>query len=139
MLFPVRVGVLVAVLTLITCSNLEAGQSCPPVQQRTKEIIQMNGATSPSGEKHPGEILYQDQMDGREWTEKAADVPQSVAWAKLNDVWHPVLRVQMTGIDSMRRITRFGKDGEFLDTTVTAPPPPPPQATPTPIPVPKEN
>ena len=81
----------------------------------------MSGITSPSGDKHCGEILFEDRIDGRKWTEQATEVPQSIAWVDINGVWQPVVRIEMTGTVQQRRISKFAKDGTWLETTVQAP------------------
>lgn len=99
----------------------------------------MSGAVSPAGDKHPGEIVYEDSVDHRKWTERAAEVPQTIAWVKSGEVWKPVVRIELKGSGEAREITTFGPNGEFLETTMMAPPPPPPapsEPTPTPTPTP---
>jgi len=98
----------------------------------------MSGATSPTGQTHPGEIVHDDKVDGRTWTRKAADVPPTIAWVQLDEIWVPVVRIEITGTAEARRFTKFGPDGQMLETTIQAPPPQRPAAPtePTPIPVP---
>ena len=86
-----------------------------------------NGATSPAGDKHPGEIQFVDQVDGREWTVKAAEVPQAIAWKQVDDVWHPVVQIESTGSPQWREIKSFGQHGEFLGVTMQSAPPGPPR------------
>jgi hypothetical protein len=83
----------------------------------------MDEAISPSGDKHPGEILHEDQVDGRIWTRKATDVPQVIAWVQLEGVWQPVVRIVITGTAEKRRITKFGENDLFLESTIQSPPP----------------
>ena len=95
----------------------------------------MNGATSPTGQPHPGEIVHDDRVDGRTWTRRADEVPQTIAWVRVADVWEPVLRIEITGTAEQRCITKFGVDGKMLETTIQAPPP---RATPAPpVPTPR--
>jgi hypothetical protein len=77
------------------------------------------GATSPSGERHPGEILYQDRVEHRTFTRKAADVPTAVAWVEVGDEqWKPVVRIEITaGQGDECHIAKFGPGHELLDTT----------------------
>jgi hypothetical protein len=98
----------------------------------------MSGATSPSGQKHPGEIVHDDKIDGRTWTRNAADVPPTIAWVQVDETWVAVVRIEITGTADARRFTKFGPDGQMLETTIQAPPPqrPTPTPEPTPIPVP---
>jgi hypothetical protein len=83
----------------------------------------MDGAISPSGDKHPGEILHEDRIDGRTWTRKAADVPQVIAWVQFEGVWLPVVHIVITGTVEKRRITKFGENDIFLESTIQSPPP----------------
>ncbi|MBN3927448.1 hypothetical protein [Nostoc sp. NMS4] len=80
----------------------------------------MSSVTSPSGEQHPGEILFEDKVDGQNWTEQAADVPESIAWVDINGVWQPVVRIEITGTVQKRRISKFAADGTWLESTVQA-------------------
>jgi hypothetical protein len=82
-----------------------------------------NGATSPSGDGHPGKIRFADHVDGREWTRQAAEVPQAIAWKDVGGVWHAVIQIEITGSSQRREIRSFGQHGEFLATTVQSPPP----------------
>ena len=83
----------------------------------------MSDATSPSGDNHPGEILFEDKIEGRQWSKQAAEVPQTIAWVNVNGVWQPVTRIEITGTVQQRRISKFGKDGTLLESTIQAPPP----------------
>jgi hypothetical protein len=83
-----------------------------------REEAQMSGAVSPDGDKHPGEIVHDDKVDGRVWTRKAAEVPVSIAWVKVDGKWKAVTRIEITGSAERREMTKFGAKGEFLETTV---------------------
>lgn len=91
----------------------------------------MNGETSPAGDRHPGEIAFEDLVVPRKWTRKATEVPQSVAWVQVGEEWRPVLRIVSSGTLDHRRIDKLDAEGTLLETTVQAPPPPvaPPPAT----------
>jgi len=56
-----------------------------------------NGAHSPTGEAHPGQIVHDDKVDGRTWTAAAADVPKTIAWVDVNGTWKAVVRIEITG------------------------------------------
>ena len=92
----------------------------------------MSGATSPAGDRHPGEIAYEDMIESRKWTRDAAEVPQTVAWVRDGESWAPVMRIVSSGVPGRRRIDKFGADGALLESTVQAPPPNRPSAPPTP-------
>lgn len=77
-----------------------------------------NGVVSPDGQRHPGTIHYVNQREGREWDESSADSPQSIAWAWVNDAWEPVLRIVLAGDAGRAEITKFGREGKFLETTM---------------------
>ena len=115
-------GILVMVWVVTACSAMNVGQS-PRAQVRTQEVIEMSDATSPSGDNHPGEILFEDKIEGRQWSKQAAEVPQTIAWVNVNGVWQPVTRIEITGTVQQRRISKFGKDGTLLESTIQAPPP----------------
>lgn len=86
----------------------------------------MNGAHSPTGDVHPGVIEHSDATTGRIWQRKAAEVPQTIAWGQIDGRWIPVVRVKAAGNPGQRRISRFGPDGQLIDSTVQAPPRPRP-------------
>ena len=99
------------------------------------------GAASPAGDRHPGEIVHDDKIDGRTWTKAASEVPVTIAWVEVNKVWEPVVRIEITGTAEQRRITKFGKDGKMLETTIQQPRPATgnrPAPTPTPKPTPSK-
>jgi hypothetical protein len=106
-----------------------------------QESQPMNGVTSPSGDKHPGEILHEDKTEGRTWTKKAAEVPQTIAWVEVGGAWKAVVKIEITGTRERRCITKFGAGGEMLETTIapSSPPPPPRAETPVPVPVPSDK
>lgn len=99
----------------------------------------MSAAQSPSGEPHPGEIVNVDHIDGRTWTSQASEVPQTIGWVQVGDVWEAVVRIEITGAPGQRRITKLGRDGKMLESTVQAPPPRRPPPTPVPVPTPTEE
>ncbi|MDE2291830.1 MAG: hypothetical protein KGL53_07085 [Elusimicrobia bacterium] len=83
----------------------------------------VSGAVSPAGDRHPGAILQEDRVAGRTWTDKAEDVPQSIAWVQAGGKWVPVVRIVVTGAGDRREITRYGPKGETLARTVMTRPP----------------
>jgi hypothetical protein len=98
----------------------------PNTKPQMQENSMDNGAHSPTGEAHPGRIVHDDKVDGRTWTVAAADVPKSIAWVDVNGTWKAVVRIEITGTPDQRRITKFGTDGQMLETTIQAPAPRPP-------------
>jgi hypothetical protein len=96
-----------------------------PARSATREEAPMSGATSPTGEPHPGEIVNVDKVEGRTWTRKASEVPASVAWVKVGDQWKAVVRIEITGAGDRREVTKLGADGELLETTMATLGPPP--------------
>jgi hypothetical protein len=100
-------------------------QNIPITQKNIEEANQMTGKTSPSSAIHPGQISFEDRVDNRQWTKQADEVPQGIAWVNVEGVWKPVIRIEITGTVEQRRITKYGQDGEFLETTIQSPLPQP--------------
>ncbi len=122
------------IVCLFSANAYSCVENPPLIQQNVKEENAMTtGATSPSGAIHPGQILFEDRVDNRQWTKQAAEVPQTIAWVNVEGVWHPVIRIEITGTIDQRRITKYGQNNEFLETTIQSPPP---QAEPEPEPIP---
>lgn len=88
---------------------------------RAKEMS-MKQALSPEGDTHPGNIVVEDRVTGQTRTEKASDVPPGFAWVRVGDRWEPVVRIVITGTPNRRCITKYGRDGKVLETTIQAPP-----------------
>jgi hypothetical protein len=104
-----------------------------------REEASMTGAVSPTGDKHPGQIVYEDRVEHRTWTKTAAEVPTTIAWVKVDEHWKAVVRIEIDGAGDQREITKFGANHEFLETTTArmgAPPPTPSEPEPTPVPTP---
>ena len=89
-----------------------------PTSMTNQENTMSGGAVSPSGDRHPGEIVHEDKIDGRTWTKAAHEVPVTIAWVKVSEVWEPVLRIEITGVAEQRRFTKFGAGGKMLETTI---------------------
>jgi hypothetical protein len=74
----------------------------------------MAGALSPSGDVHPGEIRFDDQVENRVY-----------AWVKREAAWVPVVKIVITGAGQIREMTTYGPHDQFLNrTTATLGPPP---------------
>ena len=115
-----------------------ANLACGPTAEVAHTETPMTETTSqPNEPKHPGEIVHDDKVDGRTWTVKASEVPETIAWVDVNGVREPVVRIEITGTREQRRITKFGRDGQMLETTIQAPPHRPPPSSPTPTPTPE--
>ena len=100
----------------------------------------MDGATSPSGERHPGKIVFEDAIEGTKTTEAASSVPRESAWVRDEQgEWQPVVRVRLTGAGSFREITKYGAGDKFLEVTSSAPPPSAAEAQQTPLPTPSAD
>lgn len=143
-----RIAATACALALAGCHGASPTTAAPPADQSTprEEHTMENGARSPAGDVHPGEIVHDDKIEGKTWTRAAAEVPTSIAWVNVAGAWKPVVRIEITGTVDRRRITKFGADGQMLESTIQAPPPssgrPPaaaPTPTPTPIPTPKSS
>jgi len=78
----------------------------------------MTNANRSSSPSHPGEILFDDLVDNRKWVEQADEVPETIAWVNLDGKTYPVVRIEITGTPEQRRITKFGEDGQMLETTL---------------------
>lgn len=108
-------------------------------RETAREEQPMTGAVSPAGDKHPGQIVYDDRVEHRTWTENAAEVPPTMAWVKVGGQWKPVVRIEINGAGDTREMTSFGPGHEFLETTTAhlpGSPPSQPAATPVPVPTP---
>ncbi len=66
----------------------------------------------------------------------SVDGPQSFAWVHTGDRWVPVVRIEATGTPDYRRFTKYGPNGEFLETVSPPRPPTPSEPVPVPVPVP---
>lgn len=126
-----RLGGFALAATLGGC-GMAPGTPNPP---NPKEVP-MSESRSPSGDIHPGEITFDDQTTGKKWTESAADKPETLVWVDVGDSWEAVTLIVITGEPGHRRITKFGKDGEMLETTIQGPPPPAPAPVEDDLPVP---
>jgi hypothetical protein len=78
------------------------------------------------GSSRPCSITYIDRVENRTWTERAADVPTTIAWVKVRDHWKAVVQIEINGTADHREITRFGENHEFLETTTATMGPPTP-------------
>jgi hypothetical protein len=104
-------------------STSKPAGSSKPASTSTEEAP-ASGATSPAGDKHPGKILYEDLVEKRTWTRSAEEVPPSIAWVKDVKGWRPVVKIRITGAGNRREITKYGRDGMFLEVTSTQVGPP---------------
>ncbi len=85
----------------------------------------MAEALSPAGDQHPGEIVYDNKVENRTYSQRAADVPVGIAWVRLEARWVPVVKIVITGAGQVREMTSYGPDDQFLSrTTGTIGPPP---------------
>jgi hypothetical protein len=131
----VNLGPALALAVAAGCSGPRPTPLDPPA---AKEAA-MSGSHSPAGDSHPGQIVYDDHVEHRTWTEAASAVPASMAWVKVGDHWRPVVRIEIDGTGDLREMTAFGPDREFLEHTTAHLGPPPsapaePEPTPTPTP-----
>lgn len=117
-----------------SCGSGTAGQAAPSAPER-KEAA-MSSSVSPAGDRHPGQITYVDHVEHRTWTERAAEVPTTMAWVKVDDHWKAVVQIEIQGAANRREITKFGANHEFLETTTATMGPPPTPSDPDPVPVP---
>lgn len=128
------------ILACVAVSQYPSLSGSPITEASSSEISDMTGITSPSGTPHPGQILFEDQIEQRQWTKSADEVPETMAWVDVEGIWYAVTRIEITGTVEQRRMTKYGQDGEFLETTIQAPPPRPStpvEPIPEPIPEPK--
>ena len=114
-----RIAILAAALVFSSCRDGRDAEPVPPQNPAT------SGAVSPAGDKHPGEIVHDDKVDGRVWARRAAEVPVGIAWVELDGKWTPVVRIEITGSRERRTMTAYGIGGLVLQRTVQAPSPAP--------------
>lgn len=131
-----RASLFVGALLLLASFVSVAGARADAAPAAPQEGAVVNGSVSPDGHPHPGTIRHVDRIRDKEWTEPAADVPQSIAWVQVGASWRAVVRIEVAGDDARRCITRFGEDGAMLDTTYQIAQPPPRRPDPGPVPVP---
>lgn len=115
----------VAALALVgVTQEVGAERAAPPVAAKHMPFVPgsaASGASSPSGEKHPGEIAYDDKIEGRKYSRQAADVLRAMAWVQVGDKWKAVVRIELSGSPERRTTTKIGADGTVLETTVQTP------------------
>jgi len=80
----------------------------------------VTGAVSPTGERHPGQIEYDDRVEERTWTQAASEVPTGIAWVEVGDAWKPVVRIEIRGAGDAREIAKFGPDHALLEVTTAS-------------------
>ena len=127
------------------CSGTDAKPTAAPDHKDTAgkdahKDTAMNSSVSPAGDHHPGQITYIDHVENRTWTQKADEVPTTIAWVKVDDHWKAVVQIEINGAADRREITKYGASHVFLETTTATMGPPPapsqPQPVPTPMPTP---
>jgi hypothetical protein len=126
-------------LTSAACGRGTAPHATPRdnTERAEQEGAPMTGAVSPAGDKHPGQIVYDDHVEHRTWTREASEVSAAMAWVKVDDRWKPVVRIEIDGQGERREMTSFGPNREFLEhTTARLSPPGPAASEPTPVPTP---
>jgi hypothetical protein len=79
------------------------------------------GAVSPDGHRHPGQIVFVDRIEQTVERRYASDVPQSTAWVQLGGAWVPVEKIEITGTKKLREFISYGPDDRFLMATIRAP------------------
>ncbi len=84
----------------------------------------MAEAQSPAGNKHPGEIVFEDKVENTTHTKRATEVPVSIAWVQLDATWVPVVKIVITGSGQVREMTKYGPNDRFLTTTTATLGPP---------------
>lgn len=106
-----------SLVLLIPALSACSGQGTD-VQPESNREFGATGASSPDGQRHPGQISHNDQVAGRTWTDPAADAPQSVAWVRKDGKWVPVVKIILSGTGDRREITKYGPEGEILEHTM---------------------
>jgi hypothetical protein len=104
---------------MLACS---ATTTTPP--KTVRKDAAMTEAQSPAGDKHPGEIVFEDKVEHSTHTKRATEVPASIAWVQLDAVWVPVVKIVITGAGQTREMTKYGPDDRFLATTTATLGPP---------------
>ncbi len=112
-----RAAALLLVLSAIACQGRGDAPEIPAPEGKN-----VTGSLSPAGDRHPGKIEFDDKVDKRQWTERAGEVPQMIAWDKSEGGWVPVVRIEITGIPKRREMKYFGPNGRFLRTSIQGPP-----------------
>lgn len=72
---------------------------------------------------HPGAIVMVNDWEHTERTVPVAEVPESIAYARVGDAWVPVTRVVATLQGDTRTLRSYGADGALLSSTIQVRPP----------------
>jgi hypothetical protein len=113
-----RLAILILTVLVAACGK-KTEEPAAPVKQ---EVSAMTGATSPNGDKHPGEIVNEDKTNGKTSTIKAEEVPQSFAWKKAGGKWVPVVRTELSATSVGLEAKAFGPGNQLLESTLMSPP-----------------
>jgi len=62
--------------------------------------------------------VFEDNSDGRRWTENADDNSQDMAWVEAEGGWQPVVRVVLAKAERFMEITKYGPDDVALEHTI---------------------
>src|SRR3954464_8514629 len=101
-------------LPAVVCAASGGGQAPrPSADELAPPPPSAGGAYSPSGDRHPGILTYEDHVEHRTWTRHALEVPATIAWVKVGDRWRPVVWIEIQGNAQQREITTYGPDHEI--------------------------
>ncbi len=115
----------ILVTLLLACSQNAAPLTAEPPTTPAKKDAAMAESLSPAGDKHPGEIVFEDKVEHTTKTKRATEVPVSIAWVKVETAWVPVVKIVITGAGQIREMSKYGPNEQFLNsTTATLGPPP---------------
>src|SRR5688572_21665376 len=112
---PTRTVLLLSAALLGGSVTSTLAEMAPPAQAPAKPAKMANGLTSPTGEKHPGEVAFDDKIEKRTYTRRAGELVLGSAWVKVGDTWKAVVRTEITGTPERKTFTRYGTDGKVLE------------------------
>lgn len=105
-----------AALAFGSVATTLAETEAPPAATAPARAARMvSGEKSPSGEKHPGDVSFDDKIENRTYTRRAGSLVLSSAWVKVGDAWKAVVRIEITGTPEKKTFTKYGTDGKVLE------------------------